>query len=215
MNKSEQAVSIFNSRAEGYHQKYKDVSLYSNDLDMFCQFLPKKDSVVLELACGPGNLTKYILDKRPDFRIDCSDLSENMLRIAEKNAPTAEFSIMDMRNISSLNKLYDGIICGFGLPYLEKDEVIQFITDAAGKLEESGILFISTMEDDYAKSGLVKSTSGNSEEMFIHYHELSYLTNALIENDFEILHTSRSLIQGQEKENVRDLVLIARLKPRN
>ena len=131
MNKSEQAVSIFNSRAEGYHQKYMDVSLYSNDLDMFCQFLPKKDSVVLELACGPGNITKYILDKRPDFRIDGSDLSENMLRIAKKNAPTAEFFIMDMRKISSLSKLYNGIICGFGLPYLEKDEVIQFIADAS------------------------------------------------------------------------------------
>ena len=215
MNKSEQAVSIFNSRAEGYHQKYMDVSLYSNDLDMFCQFLPKKDSVVLELACGPGNITKYILDKRPDFRIDGSDLSENMLRIAKKNAPTAEFFIMDMRKISSLSKLYNGIICGFGLPYLEKDEVIQFIADASDKLEELGILFISTMEDDYSKSGLVKSTSGKSEEMFIHYHELSYLTNALIENDFEILHTSRSLIEGQEEDSVRDLVLIARLKARS
>jgi len=75
-----------------------------------------------------------------------------MLALAKKNNPTAEFQLLDSREILKLNKTYDAIMCGFCLPYLTKEEAIQLMEDAAKILNANGVIYISTMEDDYSKS---------------------------------------------------------------
>ncbi|MCD6063607.1 MAG: putative Methylase involved in ubiquinone/menaquinone biosynthesis [Flavipsychrobacter sp.] len=68
MDKNAAAINVFNKRAQQYQEKYMDVSMYAAALDAFFERMPEKASV-LELACGPGYITKYLLAKRPDLRI--------------------------------------------------------------------------------------------------------------------------------------------------
>jgi trans-aconitate methyltransferase len=57
----------------------------------------KVNPKILEIGCGPGNLTKYLLSKRPDFDILGIDIAPNMIEFAGKSNPTASFAVMDSR----------------------------------------------------------------------------------------------------------------------
>lgn len=206
MNQTKIAVDIFNKLADVYQDKFMDVSLYHDSFNVFCDAVKKENAEILELACGPGNITKYLLEKRTDFKILGTDLAPNMIALAKINNPTADFQLMDCRAITRLNKKFDGIMCGFGLPYLSKEEAIQFIKDSSQQLYKNGVLYISTMEDDHAKSGFKTGSTGDI--MFQNFHQADYLTKALEENDFTIIHLERKeYLHNNEKTT--DLIIIA------
>ena len=207
MDKTKMAIDIFDKRASEYQAKFMDVGLYHDTFDLFCKSIKKENAEILEFACGPGNITRYVLNKRPDFKILGIDLAPNMIELAKRNNPTSEFQCMDCRDIRLLGKKYDAVMCGFCLPYLSKEESVQLISDVYNLLESNGLLYISTMEDDYAKSGLESSSSG--DQMFIHYHEADYLTQALLENGFKIIDVQRIEYPKQDGSKTTDLVIIA------
>ena len=206
MDQTKKAVDIFNKLADVYQEKFMDVSIYHDSLDLFCISIKKEKAEILELACGPGNITKYILEIRPDFKILGTDLAPNMIELAKKNNPTANFQLLDCRVITTLNKKFDGIMCGFGLPYLSKTEAIQFIKDSKQQLNDNGVLYISTMEDDNSKSGFKIGSTGDS--MYQNFHQADYLSAAIEENDFKIIYLERKeYIHNEEKTT--DLIIIA------
>lgn len=206
MNHSKIAVDIFNKLADVYQEKFMDVSLYHDSLDLFCDTIEKDNATILELACGPGNITKYLLDKRPNYKIIGTDLAPTMIELAKINNPKATFELLDCRAIPTLIKKFDAILCGFGLPYLSKKEAIQFIKDSSKQLNKNGVLYISTIEDDNSKSGFKTGSTG--DQMFQNFHQADYLTKALEENGFSIIHIERKeYIHNQEK--TIDLIIIA------
>ncbi|MCW3102735.1 MAG: SAM-dependent methyltransferase [Bacteroidetes bacterium] len=207
LDKNENAVAIFNKLAKEYQSKFMDVSLYGDTFDRFCNAIKSGNARVLELACGPGNITKYLLSRRPELEILGTDLSENMIALAAANNPAAEFRLMDCRNIGTLDEKYDAVMCGFCLPYLSKEEALQLIRDASKIIRARGIIYISTMEDEYSNSGLRKGSTG--DEIFMHYHESDYLIKALEENGFEMLETTRKEYPGPDGSKTTDIVLIA------
>ncbi|MES2838069.1 MAG: class I SAM-dependent methyltransferase [Bacteroidota bacterium] len=206
MNKTQQAVSIFDKYANEYQNKFMDVSLYKNSFDIFLNLLPI-NSTLLEIACGPGNITKYLLSIRSDLKITGTDLAPNMLALAKQNNPIASFQLLDGRAILQLQKNYNAILCGFAFPYFSKEETIQFIKDAASVLNPNGVLYISTMEDNYNKSGFRKGSQG--DEMFMHFHQADYLTEALIQNGFTLIETQRVESVSTDNSKTIDLILIA------
>jgi 2-polyprenyl-3-methyl-5-hydroxy-6-metoxy-1,4-benzoquinol methylase len=209
MDHSQKAVEVFNKLADGYQEKFMDVSLYHNSLNVFCAALKNENASILELACGPGNITKYLLNQHPDYNILGTDLAPNMIALAKTNNPSADFQLMDCKAINSLNKKFDGLVCGFGLPYLSKAEAIQFIKDSKNHLHKNGVLYISTMEDENSKSGLKTGSTG--DQMFQNFHEADYLTQALEENAFNIIHLERNeYLHNNEKTT--DLIIIAQKK---
>lgn len=207
MDKTKQAVAVFDKLAEGYQEKFMDVSLYNEALNTFCKHLAVADARVLDLACGPGNVAKYLLDKQPQLHILGTDLSPRMLELARINNPTAEFQLMDSRKLSELNKNFDGILCSFLLPYLSKEEALQLIRDMSTILTANGVLYISTMEDDNTKSRPQKGSSG--DEVFMNYHEAGYLTKALEEHHFQIIDLQRKHYSYQDIPTT-DLLMVAK-----
>jgi len=206
-NKTKQAVSVFDKHAHYYQERFMDTSLYWDTFDVFCENIKPEAAEILEVACGPGNITKYILDKHPDYKITGTDLAPNMIDLAKKNNPTACFKLMDGRAIKSLNQQYDGIISGFFFPYLSKEDTIQFIEDSSTILNPNGVLYISTMEDDYNKSGLQKGSKG--DEIYMHYHQADYLTEALVKNNLKIVDTQRKESVSSTGIKTVDLIIIS------
>ena len=207
MNKTQKAVAVFDKCANQYQDRFLGFDLYNDTFDLFCETVQKENAEVLELACGPGNITKYIVQQRPDFKILGTDLAPNMIALAQKNSPSAVFQLLDCRDFLQLNQKFDGIICGFGLPYLSKKEAIQLINDAAECLNPNGVLYLSTMEDDYSKSGLKKGSTG--DEIFMHYHQEDYLSEALKQNGFKNIALQRKKFPEQDGSETTDLILIA------
>lgn len=207
MDKTLQAVAVFDTHAKAYQDKFMDVALYQDSLNVFCDALKARGAAVLELACGPGNVTRYLLNKRPDLNLIGTDLAVNMLELAQANNPEAKFQRMDCRDIHRIKDTYDGIVAAFCLPYLTKEEALKLIHDAGKILKPGGALYLSTMEDAYSKSGLETSSSGNT--LFMHYHEAAYLESFCQQEGFTILHLSRKSYVDHNQKTVTDLLIVA------
>ena len=202
------SLEVFDKFAKQYQDKFMDMDLYHDTFNLFCDLISKEGADILEIACGPGNITKYLLKRRVDLKIYGIDLSPNMLTLAKVNNPGAEFELMDARDISALQGKYDGIICGFGLPYLSKEESLKLIQDSANLLKIGGVLYLSTMEDEYSKSGIKRSSSGN--EVYIYYHQSNYLIESLRDNGFEIIDLRRQNYPEEDGSNTIDLIITAK-----
>jgi len=207
MDNTQNVIALFDKHAQGYQDKYMNVDLYGDTLNLFCEHLEKKNAEILELACGPGNITRYLLNKRPDLKILATDLAPGMLELAKINNPEAGFQLLDCREVNSLGKKWDAVMCGFCLPYLSKEDTIQFIQDASMALNDKGLLYISTMEDDYSKSGIQYSSAG--DELYMYFHEADYLTEALELNGFSIIDLRRKVYSMKAGELTTDLIVLA------
>ena len=210
-DKNKEAVKIFDRYAKGFEDKYMDVSAYEEALNLFCESIPGKSPNILDLACGPGNISKYILNRKSKAKLIGIDLSEKMLERARNNNPEAEYRKMDIREIDQLKVKFQGIICSFGTPYLSKKETTSLILNANNLLSENGVFYLSTMEGSYKDSGYYSSSSGVSEQLYIHYYEKEYLIDLLTKNNFKIIHSSILEIENSGKI-VKDLVILAEKK---
>jgi cyclopropane fatty-acyl-phospholipid synthase-like methyltransferase len=166
------------------------LDLYDDTYDAFCDLLPNINSNVLEIACGPGNITKYLLTKRPGLKILGTDFAPNMIALAKENNPTAVFQIIDCREIDQLTQKFDGIMCGFCLPYLSKEEVAKLFKDSAHLLNNGGIAYFSAIEGDYEKSAFEYSSDGQ-HKTFVYYYAAEFLRGLLEENNFEMAELVR------------------------
>ena len=53
--------------AKLYQEKFMDLALYNDSYGYFCSALDKPQAKILEIGCGPGNITMYLIQtkKRP------------------------------------------------------------------------------------------------------------------------------------------------------
>src|SRR5437016_8972835 len=109
MDTYKETFETWNKVASLYEDKFMYLDIYNETYDVFCNSISKDNPNILEIGCGPGNITKYLLSKREDFHIDGIDIAPNMIELAKKNNPTANFSVMDSRRINELDKFYDEI----------------------------------------------------------------------------------------------------------
>ena len=181
MDKSREAIEVFNNAAEWYHQKFSAFDLYDNTYDALLALIKKPNARILELGCGPGNITKYLLLKRPDLKILGTDLAPNMLKVAKQVNPSAQFEMLDCRDVWKLQNKFDAIVIGFCMPYLPKEECEILIKDCAEKLNDNGVLYFSAIEGENKKSDYEYSGDGKSK-CFVNLHEEAYLQKALSEN---------------------------------
>ncbi|MFX0006415.1 MAG: class I SAM-dependent methyltransferase [Promethearchaeota archaeon] len=105
----------------------------------FCDHLPET-GYILDLGSGTGlPYTKLLIEK--GFRVLGIDLSAEMIKIAKKNVPSAEFKEMSMTDLNFKNK-FDGIFSSYSMlllnPKLFK-EAAKKITKA---LKTGGLFYL-------------------------------------------------------------------------
>ncbi|MCH4551383.1 class I SAM-dependent DNA methyltransferase [Aestuariibaculum lutulentum] len=210
MNKYQETFNTWNSIANRYEEAFFDLHLYNDTYDFFLDNLPDKESKILDVGCGPGNITNYLLNKSPNLKIKGIDISKNMIALAQKNNKSAEFKIMDIRNLDSLQDSFDGIICGFCLPYLSKKDYSKLISDCNLLLNKNGILYLSFVEGDTKNSGYISGSTG--DRMYFYYHNLKDLKNELTIHGFE---SPKLILKSYAKRNGSEethSILISRKK---
>ena len=207
-DKGLEASLIFNKYAYEYQEKFMDVSLYKDSLKTLCKLIKQENAKVLDLACGPGNVTKYLLGEKPNLNVLGIDLATNMIELARSNNPNATFKVMDCRSISSLTGKFDAVVGAFCLPYLSREETHKLVNDIRVLLSAQGVCYISTMEDDYNKSGY--ETGSKGDQIYLYYHEADYLINVLTSFDLRIEEVSRIKSTMSNGKEVTDLIIISR-----
>lgn len=209
MNKYEETFETWNNIASLYQEKFMELDLYNETYDYICSSITKQHAKLLEIGCGPGNITKYLLSKRPDFDIFGIDIAPNMIELAKKNNPNARFAVMDSRKINSIKTKYDGIICGFCLPYLSFTESKELIFNSYNLLNENGLIYLSFVEGDPAKSDF---KTGSGGRVFFHFHNLVDLKKQLIDTGFGEIKTVKVEYKKSETEFDIHTILTAKKK---
>jgi len=201
-------ADAFDKSAKIYQDKFMDVSLYAEPLNLFCDSITADNARILDMACGPGNLTRYLLTRNPNYDILGIDLSPKMLELAQTNNPTAKFQLMDCREISALDQKFHGITCGFCLPYLTREEAVELIANVSGLLLPGGAFYLSTMEEnEESKSRYQISSTG--DQVYVHYHQEDDLTKALLEHNFKLSDRKRFSAPNRDGILITDLILVS------
>lgn len=207
MDHYQQTWNTWNKLAKLYEDKFMDIDLYNQTYDIFCQCITQKHPGILEIGCGPGNITRYLLGKRPDFDITAIDVAPNMIDLARRNNPNVNCMVMDCRNIDAIANNFNGIVCGFCLPYLDKQDCSKLVKDCSYLLNKGGYFYFSTIEGNYSASGYQTASTG--DQTFVYYYDETFLKQVLIDNGFHLLHLSKiNYPKNAEKSEVH-LVLIA------
>ena len=176
MDRYKETFDTWNKIASLYQDKFMELDFYNDTYDFICNSIDKPNAKLLEIGCGPGNITKYLIAKRPDFDIFGIDIAPNMVELARQNNPAAHFAVMDSRQINNLDSTYDGIICGFCLPYLSNTETNELIANSYNLLNENGLLYLSFVEGDPDKSDFKAGIGGR---VYFYYHKLDDITSQL------------------------------------
>lgn len=193
-----------------YQEKFMELDLYDDTYDRFCSLVEKPGAKVLEIGCGPGNITRYLQAKRSDFRIEAIDVAPAMIDLAKENVPTASFRIMDARKLDTIVDQYDALMCGFALPYLSKEDYTKLFRDCAHLLVPGGVAYFSTIEGDYTQSGYKAASTG--DQTYVYYHSEAELVKELQANGFEVVDIQRKLFNKADGVASTDLILIAQKK---
>jgi trans-aconitate methyltransferase len=181
----QRTINTWNSLAVLYEAKFMDMDLYNESYDHFCTLVANNKANILEIGCGPGNTTKYLLKQQPNWKLLGTDVSENMVKHAQKNNPKATFQVLDARNINEVQTKFHGIVCGFCIPFLSTYDVAIFIQNCAQLINPSGVLYLSFVSDLEGTSGYKQSSTGN--RVYFNYHALSTITNLLIKAGFNLI----------------------------
>lgn len=185
MDRYKETFETWDKLATLYQDKFMDLDLYNVTYDFLCDSLHEKNSAILELGCGPGNISRYLLSKRPDLKIFATDISPNMIKLASINNPSARFEVMDCRQIDQINSKFDAVICGFCVPYISLSECEKLISDTNHLLKKNGLLYISYVEGYPENSGFLKGSTG--DRTYFYFHRTDTLKTILSSHKFEII----------------------------
>ncbi len=202
-------IDAFDKQSQAYQDMFMDLNLYDDTYKTFCDLIEQPNAEIFEIGCGPGNITKYLLSKKPDYRITAIDLAPNMIKLAKVNNPTANCMVMDCRNIDTVSQKFDAIICGFCMPYLSKTDCEKMITDCAFLLNPKGLLYFSVIEDNYSKSGYETNSKGE-HPAYVYYHEENYLVQDLKSNKLDVVHTFRKQYKKNDDTLSTHLIIISK-----
>ena len=186
MDNFELSVKRFDQFAIEYANRFKDLNSYSDSIEKFCDLIGTNQPKILELGCGPGNVTRLLKLRFPESEITAIDLAPQMIEIASKQLPDVDFLVMDVRDISIIPVKFDAIMCSFCLPFLSKDDAGILISDSASHLVPGGVLYVSTMEGSEEQAGFETTSFSGDAEIYFNYHRQVDLEQAFVQSGLEI-----------------------------
>ncbi len=193
-----------------YEEKFNDLKLYDESYQVFCNAIKGSHPKLLEIACGPATITRYLASHLPHASIYAFDSSPEMIAIARPLLPQVYFRCMDCRDLDKLTLQFDAIICGFCLPYLSKPESAKLFRDTAGLLTPGGLFYCSFIEGQYENSALQTDSSG-THSMYVYYHEASEILQALELAGFDIQHKIVIDYDKSQGKTERHIIFISSL----
>ncbi|WP_318310852.1 class I SAM-dependent DNA methyltransferase [Flagellimonas crocea] len=212
MSSHKENTVTWNKIAQEYADKFMGLDLYNDTYDDFFKTIKKKHASILEIGCGPGNITQFIAKRSADFKIEAIDISENMIVLAKKNIPEANFHVMDCRNVAHLEMSFDAIVCGFTIPYLSEADCSKLLSDCCDLLKKNGTFYLSFVSGKGEDSGCIYGNQGDT--LYFYYHDGQLIKRELERNGFIVINEFEKKYQKSEDSVERHTILFAK-KTRN
>ena len=135
-------IKSFSDNAESYHDKATIQRKVSKSL---ADILPKMENPrILEVGCGTGILTEFLIKKYPNASFEITDISRSMLEECKKRCDRGKIKFFEMDGENPLQNLgrYDLVVSSMTLHWFEYPLV------GIQRLAELGPLFYATIGEN-------------------------------------------------------------------
>lgn len=210
---NDETIRTWDKLADLYNVAFMDLNLYNDSYDTFCSLINNSNAHIFEIASGPGNISRQLLNKNPSYKLFGIDVAPTMVQLAQKNCPKARFETMDCRNISNIDAVFDGIICGFCIPYLVQKDLEILILNCYNLLNKNGILYMSYVEGKPEDSHFQKGSTG--DRMYFRYYSFSFFELIFEEVGFSLLKHIKLPYTKRDGTVETHVVLIATKKAKS
>lgn len=112
-----------------------------NLVEQLLSMIPHTSGTILDVACGKGASTAYLMRYYPPEMITGVNISEKQLQIARDNAPGCVFRLMDATDLDFPDGSFDNIICLEAAFHFDTRE--KFLKEAHRVLKPGGTLALS------------------------------------------------------------------------
>jgi cyclopropane fatty-acyl-phospholipid synthase-like methyltransferase len=206
------AVDAFNEHAFSFEAKFMNFSNYDSAIESFCTMIPGSTPRILEIGCGPGNVTSRIKKHIPHAEITALDLADTMLSIAKNNVPDVTFIKMDARDIHTITNTFDAIVASFVTPFFSYDECRAFFKQCSDRLETNGFLYVSTMEGCLKQCGFEKTSFSGTTEIPFTYYTLPFLVTELEQSGLSVIYSKKQPYIQNGKSILTDIIIFCQKK---
>jgi SAM-dependent methyltransferase len=197
---------MYGKLAKYYDSLYFDKD-YARDVKIIRRSIARYKSStgreLLDVGCGTGKHLEHFRD----FHCTGVDVSDEMLRIAKKNASNARFVRGDMSHFHLLTK-FDVILCLFSsIGYLKTSRQLRIaIRNFARHLKVGGIVIIEPwIQESKWRVGHVGIKTYNSETVKIVRMDIGSKKGKLSVSDYHFLiaHTREGIKYFRERQSMR------------
>lgn len=179
----------YNKIAKDWHNDHNGDDWWHEGTDVFAALLPK-GAHVLDVGCGAGHKTKYLLDK--GLKVTGVDFSESLLAIAKEEAPDAVYIVSDMRDLSQIEEQVDAVFSQASLLHIPKNEAPGVIAHWNEKVKPGGHIYITVKgvkEGFPEEQTITENDYGYEYERFFSFYTLEeikgYLENLGLHIEYE------------------------------
>ena len=205
MDHTKLTIVAYDKNAQAYAEEFMHFLPYSQRIDEFSALLPE-GSYVLDLACGPGNTARQLLDSGKNLRLIGVDLSKEMVLAARSNAPEADFLIQDLRETTFPPHSFDAVVLSFCIVHLFNQEALELVTRVRDWVKPKGMLYLSFME---GKQAGFETTSFSSEPIYFNYYDADAMVAFLEQNGFAIKQITKQGYQETDGSITTDVFVFA------
>lgn len=201
------SVATFDKLADRYAEKYFHSDIYDQYLQRFVKGIDSLGASVIDVACGPGNVSAFLAKVRPDLKLVGVDLAEGMVKQARLRVPSGQFLVKDCRHIGELEQVFDASAFAFGLSYLTDEDAKRFFASLNTILTESAVLYLSTITGEPRWSGF--ETSGSGDSVYLEYRSVNDVVSIVEGAGYRVDFTEVIASPANASKTTQDLILVA------
>jgi len=182
--------STYNRIAEDWDNDHTNDTWWKDGVNKFTSLIPGGSSV-LDVGCGSGVKSELLHAK--GFAVTGIDFSEKFLDIARRRMPTGDFRLIDLYNISGLDKKFDAIFAQAVLLHVPKKDIVSVIHSLTAKLSPGGLFYVAVKEqraEEQEEEVVKESDYGYEYERFFSYFTIEEIKSYLTHEGLEIVYES-------------------------
>ena len=186
----------YNKIAKDWWNDHREDGWWKPSVDAFAKLFKKGDTI-LDVGCGPGITSRYLISKGLD--VTGVDFSEEFISIAKKENREAEFRIVDLQRPEQLESLpiVRGVLAKAVFLHLSKSNVLGTMKDLCAHLVSGGYFYVAVKEkkpDGKEEELLKESDYGYEYERYFSFYTLPEVEELFSECGLTIVHKEVSAL---------------------
>ena len=199
-DKIAETIDTYNNIVEEYIDYFNSKDLmgkvqFQKEIDVLVENL-ENGSKILDVGTAIGDYPKYLTEKcKKNFNVIGVDSSENMINVAMKNAPEANFKVMDMRNLNFSDNSFNAIICLATLIHVDDNTAVKILEKFDSMLRDNGLIIINVMDKEIYE----KEPFNPKYNTYFNRYSKTFFIDWFKEKDYEIIDIIDNPIFNSEK----------------